>query len=274
MPSPFPGMDPYLEQSAFWSSFHSRLIVAIADYIAPQIMPKYYVEVETRTYSDTADGELLVGIPDAVVFSSVNNSSLPQNTEDQPSSIAILSRPQQVQLPTGLELKERYLEVRELGTDAVITVIELLSPKNKRIGKGRIAYEEKRQQILNSASHFIELDLLRSDPPMPMKGNDSQWDYRILVSRSEQRPIADLYGFMLSEPIPVFPLPLKSEDEDKAIDLQSILNGVYERAGYRFRIDYQQPLPPPVVSQSDQQWINQLLSTLGTDATSPTTGQS
>ena len=69
MPSPFPGMDPYLEQPTFWSSFHSRLIVALADALAPQLRPRYYVEVETRTYTDTPDGgELLVGIPDAVVL--------------------------------------------------------------------------------------------------------------------------------------------------------------------------------------------------------------
>jgi hypothetical protein len=262
MPSPFPGMDPYLEQSAFWSSFHSRLIVAIADYIAPQIMPKYYIEVETRTYSESADSELLVGIPDAVVFSSVDNSSLGQNPVMDTSSVAILNRPQQVQLPTRVEVKERYLEVRELGTDAVITAIELLSPTNKRTGKGRVAYEEKRQQILDSKSHFIELDLLRNEPPILMTGNDLNWDYRILVSRSEQRPIADLYGFMLPEPIPIFPLPLKPEDKELAIDLQSILNGVYERAGYRFRIDYRQPVPPPVLPQADREWVTTLLSSL------------
>lgn len=261
MPSPFPGMDPYLEQSAFWSSFHSRLIVAIADYIAPQIMPKYYIEVETRTYSH-ADSELLVGIPDAVVFSSVDKSRLPQNTIIETSSVAILNRPQQVRLPARVEVKERYLEVREMGTDAVITAIELLSPTNKRAGKGRVAYEEKRQQILDSASHFIELDLLRSEPLIIITENNFNWDYRILVSRSEQRPIADLYGFMLPEPISIFPLPLKSEDKEVAIDLQSILNGVYERAGYRFRIDYRQPVPPPVLPQADREWVTTWLSSL------------
>lgn len=262
MPSPFPGMDPYLEQSAFWSPFHSRLIVAMADYIAPQIMPKYYIEVETRTYYESADSELLVGIPDAVVFSSVKNSSLPQRTGDEEKSIAILNRPQQVRIPTGVEVKERYLEVRELGTDAVITAIELLSPKNKRSGKGRIAYEQKRQQIFDSTSHFVEIDLLRSELPMLVSGNDINWDYRVLVSRSEQRPMADLYGFMLTEPIPIFPLPLKPEDQDLPVDLQSILNGVYERAGYSFRIDYQQPVPLPVLPTAVQEWVSTLLSSV------------
>jgi hypothetical protein len=101
MPSPFPGMDPYLEQPVFWSEFHNRLIVAIADAIVPSLLPRYYVGVETRTYRDHDDGELL---------------------------------PQEVTLPVSSETKERYLEVREAGTDAVI---EVLSPKNKRKGDGR-----------------------------------------------------------------------------------------------------------------------------------------
>jgi Protein of unknown function (DUF4058) len=259
MPSPFPGIDPYLEQPAFWSSFHARLIVAIADALAPYLLPTYYIEVETRTYSEESESELLIGIPDAVIYASAENRSRSDKAALD-STIALQARPQRVQLPTGIEIRERYLEVRELGTDAVITVVELLSPKNKRNGKGRFAYEEKRQRILESASHFIELDLLRGDAPMPVRGVDSPWDYRILVSQSEQRPSADLYGFMLQESIPVFPLPLKADDLSPIVDLRTIFDGVYDRAGYRFRLNYQQPVPPPTLSPEQQQWVDELLA--------------
>ncbi len=87
-----------------------------------------------------------------------------------------------------VEVTERYMSVREAGTDAVITVIEVLSPKNKRKGKGRLSYEEKRQQILGSMSHLVEIDLLRRDEPMAMKGFDSIGDYRIVVSQYERCP--------------------------------------------------------------------------------------
>ena len=226
MPSPFPGMDAYLEQPVYWSEFHSRLIVAIADTLAPSLRPRYYIRVETRTYLDDANDDLLVGIPDAAVV-----------------------------------LKERYLEVRERGTDAVITVIEVLSPKNKRKGKGRDRYQQKRQTILGSLSHLIEIDLLRRYEPMAMIGEAIATDYRILISRSRQRPFADLYGFMLRELIPSFPLPLKPGDEELTVDLQAIVAGVYERAGYDLRIDYSQQLPPPM-SEADQQWVEVLLSPL------------
>jgi Protein of unknown function (DUF4058) len=254
MPYPFPGMNPYLEQPAFWSSVHSRLIVAIADTVAPQILPNYYIEVETRTYSEDPSNELLIGIPDAVVLTQPSMArSLPSR------ATAVQTRPQQVQLPIGLEVKDRYLEVRETETNAVVTVIELLSPKNKRAGKGRSAYEAKRDRILESMAHLVEIDLLRIADPMPLQ-NDLSWDYRILVSRSEARPNADLYGFTLRERIPDFPLPLKHPEECVSIDLQSILQGVYDRAGYDYRIDYQQAVPPPTLSAADQIWVSEILA--------------
>jgi Protein of unknown function (DUF4058) len=239
MPSPFPGMDPYLEQPVFWSEFHNRLIVAIADAIVPSLLPRYYVGVETRTYRDHDDGELLIGIPDAVILSTKGQSQgLPSQSEPIASAaVATQIRPQEVTLPVSSETKERYLEVREAGTDAVIAVIEVLSPKNKRKGDGRVAYEAKRQKILDSASHLVEIDLLRSDSPMAMQGATGT-DYRILVSRSERRPKAELYGFTLQEAIPSFPLPLKLPSEVVMVELQSIVQGVYDRGGYAVRIDY------------------------------------
>lgn len=258
MPSPFPGMDPYLEQPNFWSPFHSRLVVAIADTLAPSLRPKYYIEVETRTYLDTLEDEILVGTPDAVVSS---QTAVESNTKKNPESVsvAVQVHPKQVTIPMPIEVKERYLEVRELGTDTVVTVIEILSPKNKRKGEGRTTYEAKRQTVLGSLSHFIEIDLLRGGEPMAMSGNDEPTDYRILVSRRRQRPRADLYAFTLQEPIPQFPLPLMPGDEELSVDLQSIVNGVYERAGYDVRIDYRQPPPPPKLSEANQQWLNALL---------------
>lgn len=50
MPSPFPGMDPYLEGPTYWSGFHTRFIVAIGDAIAEQLPPGYYAEVELHVW--------------------------------------------------------------------------------------------------------------------------------------------------------------------------------------------------------------------------------
>lgn len=266
MRSPFPGMNPYLESPALWSSFHTRLLVAIADTLAPALRPNYYIEVETRTYREQEEGEdeedeLLIGIPDAAVLS----ATALRQSQDLLAEEAVTitqNRPQPILLPMPITVKERYLEVREIGTETVLTVIEVLSPKNKRRGKGRAAYERKRSRLLGSLSNLIEIDLLRANPPMTMLGTVQPTHYRIIVSRSEQRPQADLYGFNLPEPIPSFPLPLKPEDSEPIVDLQSIVQGVCERAGYDDRLDYRQPVPSPALSQADQQWVDDLLAPL------------
>lgn len=257
MPSPFPGMDAYLEQSVFWSSFHQRLLVAIADTIGPQLRPNYYAEVETRTYLDDEDEEVLVGIPDALVMRSARADTLIAANEE--TLVATQLRPVQVQLPMPMEIKERYLEVREVGTDVVITVLEVLSPKNKRRGEGRTVYEKKRRAVLNSLSHLVEVDLLRSGTPMAMIGA-TETHYRLLVSRASIRPTADLYGFNLQDAIPLFSLPLKPPDADLVVNLQAIFVGVYDRASYDLRLDYSQPVPPSALAEADQQWVDALLA--------------
>jgi hypothetical protein len=262
MPSPFPGMDPYLEQTAFWSSFHSRILVAIADEIESHLSSQYYVEVETRTYQSDEDESLLIGIPDAVVFASQAEAPTPKSLYTEETSTIVQYRPERVTVPVPQVVNERYLEVRELSTDAVITVIELLSPKNKRSGEGRAAYEKKRRAVLSSLTHLVELDLLRGGKQMAIAGNHSATPYRFLISRSEQRPIAALYGFRLQEAMPSFPLPLKPEDPELLVSLQEVFNGVYDRARYRTRIDYRQAPPPPALSESDQQWVEALLAPL------------
>jgi hypothetical protein len=235
MPSPFPGMDPYLEQSIFWSSFHFRLIGGIAAAIEPQLSLQYYLEVETRTYQ--SDEQILIGVPDAAVFSKTSGNR-PESTAFVESSVVAQSYPQRVSLPMLRPVHERYLEVRQAKTDAVIAVIEVLSPKNKRAGEGRIAYEKKRRIILDSTTHLVEIDLLRGGQTMPIVGVRSQAAYRILVSRSEQRPAADLYGVTVPQSLPTVPVPLPAGEPVPSLNLQAVFDRVYEEARYAIRIDY------------------------------------
>jgi len=250
--SPFPGMDPYLENPELWSAVHSRLIVAIADELVDHLSEKYRVEVEKRVYFSSDDESVLVGIPDVAVAtgrSTVNQTGNP--------TISLPVQPEIVTVPLAEEVTERYLEIREVATGMVVTVIELLSPKHKRPGEGCIAYLRKRNQVLASVSHLVEIDLLRGGTPLPMSGKHSS-DYRILVSRADQRPTADLYGFNLQQPIPPFPVPLLPGEEEPILDLQPLLHRIYEKGRYHLAIDYQQPLVP-ALSEADQNWVAALL---------------
>ncbi|MFB2838539.1 DUF4058 family protein [Floridanema evergladense] len=242
MPSPFPGMNPYLENPEILPEVHNRLIVAISDSLVPQLLPKYRVAIEKRVYQMNSDNSLLVGIPNVTVQKITNQLNSPT------SNVAVAAppvTPLKVRMPMLMEFREAYLEVREIATQKVITVIELLSPKNKRPGEGREAYLNKRQKILSSSTHLVEIDLLRTGEAMPVFGNDFTANYRILVSRGNCRPEADLYLFNLPNPIPTFPLPLQIGDTEPVVDLKNLLDGVYDRAAYNYIIDYtKQPYPP------------------------------
>lgn len=266
MRSPFPGMNPYLESAEFWSSLHSRMIVAIADAIAPALRPKYYVEVEKRVYFNRPDGagtenSVLVGVPDVSVFSRSEGDRQQQETV-LITTLPSPATPVEVTIPMPEEVQERYLEIREVATGMVITTIELLSPKNKRRSDGQSAYLRKRQQILSGLSHLVEIDLLREGTPMPIL--DCAWvtDYRILISRGDQRPQASLYAFNVRDPIPAFQLPLQAGDEEPMVQLKEILEGVYERAGYDLRLDYLQE-PQPSLSEEDTEWMDALFKEAG-----------
>ena len=254
MPNPFPGMNPYLESPEFWPSVHNRLIVAIADFLTPQLLPKYLVDIEQRIYQLSGEDALLIGIPDVTI----QRTPTPKTESD--SNVAVAAPPAKslkVTIPLPLELKETYLQVVEIETKKVVTVIEVLSPTNKRPGKGREMYETKRENVFNSRSHMVEIDLLRSYQPLPVFGNDIEASYRILVSRANQRPIADLYLFNLPDTIPAFGLPLRAGDAEPIVDLQGLLNQVYDRAAYDFRIDYT-AVPVVALSETDAAWADAL----------------
>ena len=197
----------------------------------------YRVAVEKRVYLSQGDDAIWVDIPDVTVTS--NDQPIRQPV----CSAVAVAAPITVEIPLAEEVPERYLEIREGATGRVITTIELLSPKNKRAGVGRDAYLNKRQQILSSATHLVEIDLLRAGVPLPTIGLVKA-DYRILISRSSERPQAHLYAFSLRQPIPTFAVPLSSEADEPVIDLQPLLHKIYDRARFELAVDYNQ-MPKP-----------------------------
>jgi hypothetical protein len=235
----FPGMNPYLEDPEIWVEVHSWLIVQLARSLNPQLTPKYRAAVEKRVYSDA----ILVGIPDVSVFAKGTQA-------DVTTATLTAATPQKVLVPIMEEVKESYLEIREVITGKVVTIIELLSPKNKRAGEGRNQYNSKRNQILNSATNLIEIDLLRTGESLPIAGATKS-DYHVLVSRSQMRPGADLYAFNLRDQIPVFPLPLEIGDRELPINLEVLLDQVYEEAALDLAIHY---TCPPRVKLRDEDW--------------------
>jgi Protein of unknown function (DUF4058) len=264
MPTPFPGMDPYLEHPALWPDVHNGLIAELRNTLASQLRPRYYVALEERTYLAESAGLTFVSRPDVTVVGTsppaANQTSL---AERALTGVATLE-PVIVELPIPEAVRETYLEVRLAQTHAVITVLELLSPANKRPGEGRRQYERKRMQVLGTLTHLVEIDLLRGGEPMRMEthGQHIAAHYHILLSRAEHRPRAALWPFTVRDPIPTFRLPLQPDDDEPLIDLHHVLHVLYDRAGYDLRLDYRAEADPPLAGE-DAVWADALLHAAG-----------
>jgi hypothetical protein len=251
-------MDPYLERRGVWEQVHTDLIVSIRRFLTPLLRPHYHVGIEERTYlSVLPSDDQNTGMPDILVA-----APLFPTGAATPSTMAasVAGAPVVAQLPLPEEVKERYLEIRTIPDQQVVTVIEILSPTNKTTREGREIYEKKRLKVLGSLTHLVEIDLVRAGQPFAMKA-PRQSDYRLVVSRSQGRPYADVYLFGLRDLIPDLPIPLRSGETEPLVPLNQILHEVYDQGGYDLIIDYKQP-PQPPLSEVDIEWTAGILSNL------------
>ncbi len=255
MPIPFPGMDPYLEQPGIWNQIHTNLISAIQRNLAASVRPTYYVAIEQRTYLTLLPpDDQLIGMPDALVIDEAAMLPVAAGTAvAEPTEIGTL--------PAQEEVIERYLEVRLTETREVVTVIEILSPTNKVHADGRRKYLDKREKVLASQTSLVEIDLLRAGEPMPMYAT-RQTDYRVVVSRSWQRPYAAFYLWDLQEPIPDFHIPLRRNEVEPVLPLNDILHAVYNEVGYDLMINYGREAIPPL-TEAQAAWVREAVSLPG-----------
>ncbi len=250
MPSPFPGMNPYLEQEDAWRDFHEAFLPAAREFLSPQVSPAYVVKLEENLYIHErgADERHLIGYGDVTV-------SRARATGPTGAVTAALTAPSRILLPHVDVVSESRLEIRDRRTRSLVTVIELLSPTNKRPGEDRHAYLCKRKGLLGSETHFVEIDLLRGWPRMPF-AEPATGDYCVMVSRVEDRPRAEFWPIGLRERLPVIPIPLQDPHPDAQLDLQAVLHRVYDAAYY---CDYiYDGSPWPRLSEEDAAWAREV----------------
>lgn len=241
MKTPFPGMNPYLEAPHLWEEVHTNLIVGMRRYLTELLRPHYRVAIEQRVYlTPLPPPDDLIGKPDVLLYPTEGAAV----AVAAPPITLIEAKVGFIPMPDNDETRERYLEIRAVDTHEVITVIELLSPSNKRAGIGREQYELKRKNILHSATHLVEIDLLRANKPMPLQV-EGRSHYRIIVSRSLQRPQAEVYQFNVRQPIPDVPIPLREGESEPRLKLNQILHELYDQSGYDLAISYQHAPPAP-----------------------------
>jgi hypothetical protein len=255
MPSPFPGMNPFLEQDDVWHDFHEKIIPMIAERLVVQVRPEYIVKINEHLYVHELPLEprRYLGRADVSVSRSDDVTGR--------SGIGLLDAPTEVRLPVHDVERLAFVELRDRRSRELVTVIEVLSPSNKHSGSSRDQYLAKRQELLDSRANLVEIDLLRGGYPMPLVGfPDRTYTYSVLVSRVDDRPKAGFWPLGLREPLPIIPIPLRVPASDARLDLQEALNHVYEVSGYE---DYvYSGLPDPPLEVEDQAWAQSLIPRL------------
>ncbi len=247
MPSPFPGMDPYLEDPIEWSDLHVRLMVAISRQLTAQIAPHFYVRVEQRvSIVDPDDDERRVIIPD--VYLAQTGVSSPSQT----TGAASIAAPTLITILDELELREHYLEIYDARNRTVVATIEVLSPVNKAGGPKQAAFQSKRRAVMASPAHWIEIDLLRAGERPPEVAGKS--DYYALLKRGGQPGLYAVWYCSLRDPLPIIAVPLRAPFADVPLDLQAALTDAYAEARYDDQLTYQGSPPPPLLP-ADVTWV-------------------
>ncbi|MDY7078539.1 MAG: DUF4058 family protein [Chloroflexota bacterium] len=239
MPSPFPGMDPYLESRLLWHDVHQALATQIRRQIAPHLSPRYVARLETRFVSSTPDGQTVsVLYPDVDVTSTRLRERTTMTYEPSTDDVATVTPP--LVLRVAEQIKLVTVEIRDVAQNRLVTSIEILSPVNKW-GAGLEEYRYKREKVLSSGAHLLEIDLLRQGTRVPVLIGLPQSDYFVFLTRAERHDLVETWPISVRDPLPAVPLPLLPGDDDVVLDLGHALRAIYDEARYDLSIDYSQP---------------------------------
>jgi Protein of unknown function (DUF4058) len=257
MPSPFPGMDPYLE-AALWPDVHNALASKLRAFLAPQLRPKYAARLEIYVVEDTSpESEIGILYPDIEVLQIRQPSSA---TEPPTGQLNIATTPVTLTLPViqPVEIRIPTVEIRDTANNLLISCIEILSPVNKR--EPNISdYRRKRQRLYNANVHLMEIDFLRrgtrpfNHPRLP------DVPYLVTLTRASSGVI-DVWPVAVQDVLPTVPVPLREPDADAVLDLQAAMNAIYDEAAYDLSIDYRQAPPAPAFSKVDIDWMKARLA--------------
>jgi hypothetical protein len=244
MPSPFPGVDPYVESHGYWPDFHKSFMVYCSDAINEHLPDDYYARIDERVN--------LVSEPDA--RDSRFRPDVAEGWRRTVSVPAAEGEPVPVTLESLYEERQVFIKILHHPDRSLVTVIELLSPADKD-GPGRVLYLARRNDLLVQPVHLVELDFLLGGARLPTRGALPPGDYYATVARADHRPVCGVYDWTVRKPFPKVGVPLLPSDPDIPLDLAALFTRVYDRGLYARTINYAAPLGAGVaLSPEDRAW--------------------
>jgi hypothetical protein len=252
MPSPFPGMDPYLETGQLWRTLHTHLVVEICKDLQPQIVPRYVARSEERVVLGPREQAYEADVSVREHRGGTGGVA----TASRPAETA-LAVPETIIVP-DLTLRHRFVAIRDVQGREVVTVIEVLSPWNKT-GQGLEEYRSKQGELLLSQANLVEVDLLRRGGhavavPEALAGRS---DYCISIHPSGAGML-EVFRFGVRDPLPNVRIPLRPGDEEPVLHLGAVFRRAYDGGAYGLDVDYDADPDPPLAGE-DAAWARALL---------------
>ena len=263
MPSPFPGMDPWLERPPIFPTLHNTLITYLQAAINAALPTGYVASGDSRVYVDPE----LYRVPDVGVFG-------PNQAADASAvAVATLARAGLLEAATEVvtdPVEEPYLEIRTVDDERLVTAVEVVSPANKRPGEdGRVSYQQKQGEFRLSRVNLVEIDLLRGGPhttavPLTrLRAVAPDCDYHISVMVAGSPRHYFVAPIKLADRLPRVPIPLDPGVEPVIIDLQAVFDRCYDEGGFARRVKYGKHQPEPPLTPDQQAWAESLLRAKG-----------
>lgn len=251
MPSPFPGMDPYIESSHAWLGFHSAYVAACAQQLNQKLPKNYVARIEERLQVLSEDEERDLGVvADAAVARNETSRAVPASNSTSVATIEPYTIPQDIEWLD--EPVETFVHIQRFPDERVVCALEVLSPSNKS-GKGRSAYLAKRFEYRHQRVNLVELDLLLGGQRVPLLAPFPNGDYFALVTRAPTRQHCAVYAWSVRDPLPTIPVPLDSNEPDVALDLKDAFNQVWDGFRYEMIVRYREP--PTRLTDADRAWV-------------------
>ncbi len=263
MPSPFPGMDPYLEHPDIFPDFHDSFVTYFRECLQPHLPEPYYAAIGRLAWIEMS--ERFIG-PDVDVVASERSIRIPQESS---GGVAVANRKSTEPLVIRVPHDERIEPLIEIylgrgSSRRLITTIEMLSLTNKTPGeRGRALYLRKQQEILSSQVHLVEIDLLRGGchttavPLDRLTTAAGTFQYHVSIHHFDNVEDFFVYPVCLPDPLPTIAIPLLPGDPAVSLDLQAVLDRTYDAGPYRREIDYRTTPPSPILSADLLTWVAQ-----------------
>ena len=271
MPSPFPGMDPFLEHPALFPGLHDRLISYLSEVLQERLPEPYYADISDRVWVEVSQRP--IG-PDVKVLHP-DEVTAPVGNGEGGIAVAVRletrTKPAVITVPHD-EQRETYLDILTNldGKERLVTSIEVLSPANKTPGEqGRELYMRKQREIIEAKVNLVEIDLLRSGHHSTAVALDwaraktGPFDYHVCLHLSDQWEDFLVYHFTLKDKLPEIPIPLLPGDTPIVVDLQAVFDRCYDAGPYRRRVPCRENAPVPPLRPEQAEWVTGVLKEKG-----------